>query len=184
MYDICHPSFYYIGKLGCNDPIKISNAFYIYMQLCEDKRFWHIDYKYNQELDLLYLEIKKNKNSNLEIYVPWPISFSITIDFIEKIQKVLETDRLIFAFKSADSTSVFYRASAGLIKPISPEIRKQLKEKEDKKILLERNIKKNTSNLYELAKSIKTENSNLQSKDTIENKNEETNSETTSITGI
>ncbi|KAL2749326.1 tRNA-splicing endonuclease subunit Sen15 [Vespula maculifrons] len=184
MYDICHPSFYYIEKLGCNDPVKISNTFYIYMQLCEDKRFWHVNYKYNAELDLLYLETKKNKNSNLEIYVPWLISFPITIDFIEKLQKVLETDRLIFVFKSADSTSVFYRASAGLIKPLSPEIRKQLKEKEDKKILLERNIKKNTSNLYELAKSINTENSNFQSTDTIESENEKTNSETISVIEI
>ncbi|XP_035727794.1 uncharacterized protein LOC118444058 [Vespa mandarinia] len=178
MYDICHPSFYYIGKLGCNDPIKISNTFYIYMQLCEGKRFWHIEYKYNEELDLLYLETKQNKNSNLEIYIPWSVSSSITIDLIEKIQKSLETNRIIFVFKSTDSTSVFYRASAGLIKPLSPSLRKRLKEKEDKRITLERNIKKNTSNLYELAKSINPRDNDLQS--CSESKNE-TNSETSII---
>ncbi|XP_047368044.1 uncharacterized protein LOC124956370 isoform X1 [Vespa velutina] len=179
MYDICHPSFYYIGKLGCNDPIKISNTFYIYMQLCEGKRFWHIEYKYNKELDLLYLETKQNKNSNLEIYIPWPVSSSITIDLIEKIQKSLETNRIIFVFKSMDSTSVFYRTSAGLIKPLSPLLRKRLKEKEDKRITLERNIKKNTSNLYELAKSINPRDNDHQSSS--ESKNDETNSETSII---
>ncbi|XP_047368047.1 uncharacterized protein LOC124956370 isoform X2 [Vespa velutina] len=159
MYDICHPSFYYIGKLGCNDPIKISNTFYIYMQLCE--------------------ETKQNKNSNLEIYIPWPVSSSITIDLIEKIQKSLETNRIIFVFKSMDSTSVFYRTSAGLIKPLSPLLRKRLKEKEDKRITLERNIKKNTSNLYELAKSINPRDNDHQSSS--ESKNDETNSETSII---
>lgn len=58
-----------------------------------DKRFWHIEYKYNTELDLLYLETKQNKNSNIEIYIPWSASSSITIDLIEKIQKLLKTDQ-------------------------------------------------------------------------------------------
>lgn len=58
-----------------------------------DKRFWHIKYKYNAELDLLYLETKQNKNSNIEIYVPWSVSSSISVDLIEKIQKLLETDQ-------------------------------------------------------------------------------------------
>lgn len=83
-----------------------------------------------------------------------------------------------------DSTSVFYRVSAGLIKPLSPEIRKQLKEKEDKKILLERNIKKNTSNLYELAKSINPENNDLLSTSSNEDRNEKANSETMSVIEI
>lgn len=34
--------FYYIGKLGCQDPVKISNTFYIYMQLCEGKNKYTI----------------------------------------------------------------------------------------------------------------------------------------------
>lgn len=91
---------------------------------------------------------------------------------------------MIFVFKSADSTSVFYRVSAGLIKPLSPEIRKQLKEKEDKRIFLERNIKKNTSNLYELAKSINPKNNDLLSTSSNQNTNEKTNSETTSVIEI
>ncbi|XP_015188585.1 PREDICTED: uncharacterized protein LOC107072841 [Polistes dominula] len=186
MQDLIHPSYYYIEKLGCVDPKKISNAFYVYMQLCEAKRFWHVDYKYNQDLDLIYLETKRTKNSNLEIYVPWAISCSLTIDLIEKIQQKLETERITFVFRSTDSTSVFYSVSTGLVKPISPAMRKLLREKEEKKIALEKNIKKNTTNLYELAKSINAENKNTdpQTTDNSNIEKDESIDETSSVVKI
>lgn len=53
------------------------------------KRFWEVNYKYNENLDLLYLEAKKNKNSQTEVYVPWPVSLNISFDKIEKIQDAL-----------------------------------------------------------------------------------------------
>ena len=61
---------------------------------------------------------------------------------------------MTFVFKSEDSSSVFYTVSAGLIKPAAPETTKRLKEKEEKKCNLETEIRRNTSNLYELAKTI------------------------------
>lgn len=184
MYDICHPSYYYIAKLGCNNPVKVSTAFYVYIELCEVKRFWHVDYKYNDELDLIYLEAKKNKNSNIEIYIPWPVSFSITIELIEEIQQTIQTEQLIFVFKAADSTSVCYKVSAGLVKPITPELTKQLKEKEEKKTLLEKNIRKNTSNLYELAKTLSSGNRSAEFTENRENENDLSNTASTSTIQI
>lgn len=181
MYDICHPSYYYIGKLGCNNPIKISTAFFVYMELCEVKKFWHVDYKYNEELDLIYLEVSKKEHSNIEIYIPWPVSFSITLDLIEQMQQLLKNEHLTFVFKATDSTSVYYKASAGLVKPLAPELTKQMKEKEEKKTLLERNVRKNTSNLYELAKTLATGNHSAQFTEDAENENDLTNTATTSM---
>lgn len=43
---------------------------------------------------------------------------------------------------------------------MAPEATKLMKEKEEKKSQLEKEIKKNTSNLYELAKSLNAEDSN------------------------
>lgn len=154
MYDICHPSYYHLCKLGCNDPVKTSTAFYVYIELCEVKRFWDVKYKYKEELDLFYLEVKKREHSSLEIYIPWPTKYSISIDKIEKMQQALQNERLTFVFKSEDSSSVLYTISTGLIKPAAPEATKQLKEKEEKKYNLETEIRRNTSNLYELAKTI------------------------------
>ncbi|XP_076622849.1 uncharacterized protein LOC143351374 [Colletes latitarsis] len=159
MYDICHPSYYYIGKLGCTDPIKISTTFYVYIELCEARRYWEVNYKYNESLDLLYLEVKRKKNSEIEIYVPWSTLYNISLDKIESIQQGLNVERVTFVFKSEDSTSVIYKATKGLVRPMAPEATKLMKEKEEKKAQLEKEIRKNTSNLYELAKSLNTENS-------------------------
>ncbi|XP_017759824.1 PREDICTED: uncharacterized protein LOC108550580 [Eufriesea mexicana] len=156
MYDTCHPSYYDIGKLGCTDSVKINTTFYVYIELCEAKRYWEVNYKYNKDLDLLYLEVKRNKNSQIEIYVPWSTSFNISLDEIEKIQEGLDVEQITFVFKLEDSTSIIYKASKGLIKPVDPETTKLLKEKEEKKLNLEKEVRKNTSHLYELAKSLNT----------------------------
>lgn len=63
-------------------------------------------------------------------------------------------NRLTFVFKSEDSSSVFYTVSAGLSKPAAPEASKQRKEKAEKKLNLESEIRRNTPNLYELAKTL------------------------------
>ncbi|EZA50466.1 hypothetical protein DMN91_009813 [Ooceraea biroi] len=153
MYDICHPSYYHLCKLGCNDPVKTSTAFYVYIELCEAKRFWDVKYKYKEELDLLYLEVRKKEHSPLEIYIPWPVKHNISLNKIQKMQQALQNERLTFVFKSEDSSSVFYTVSAGLVKPAAPEVTRQLKEKEERRSNLEAEIRRNTSNVYELAKS-------------------------------
>lgn len=83
--------------------------------------------------------------------------FDISIKFLSIAFIFINTilsNRLTFVFKSEDSSSVYYTVSADLIKPAAPEVTKQLKEKEDKKSNLETEIRKNTTNLYELAKSL------------------------------
>ncbi|XP_012528169.1 tRNA-splicing endonuclease subunit Sen15 isoform X1 [Monomorium pharaonis] len=154
MYDICHPSYYHLCKLGCNDPIKTSTAFYVYIEICEVKRYWDVKYKYNEELDLIYFEVKKREHSQLEIYIPWPTKYNICLDKIEKMQQLLQNEQLTFVFKSEDSSSVFYTISAGLSKPAPPEVSKQRKEKAEKILNLESEIRRNITNLYELAKTL------------------------------
>jgi len=61
---------------------------------------------------------------------------------------------LTFVFKSEDSSSVFYTVNAGLSKPAAPEVSKQQKEKTEKILNLESEIRRNIPNLYELAKSL------------------------------
>lgn len=79
--------------MGCVDPVKISTTFYVYIELCEAKKYWEVDYKYDESLDLLYLEVRKKKNSQTEIYVPWPASYNISLDTIEKIQTGLDVEQ-------------------------------------------------------------------------------------------
>ncbi|XP_076761001.1 uncharacterized protein LOC143429335 isoform X2 [Xylocopa sonorina] len=160
MYDVCHPCYLNIEKLGCRDPVKISTTFYVYIELCEARRYWEVNYKYNEGLDLMYLEVKRKKNSQTEMFIPWSASTNISLDTIEKIQDGLNVEQVTFVFKSSDSTSIIYRASKGLLKPMDPGTTKLMKEKEEKKLNLEKEIRKNTSHLYELARSLNTDDIN------------------------
>ncbi|XP_078041414.1 uncharacterized protein LOC144472319 [Augochlora pura] len=174
MYGVCHPSYYHIGKLGCTDPVKISTMFNVYIELCEARRYWEVNYKYKENLDLLYLEVKRKKNCETEFYIPWSTLYNISLDKIEEIQEGLGSDKITFVFKSEDGTSIIYKVTKGLVKPLSPEDSKLMKEKEEKKLELEKQIRKNTSNLYELAKSLNSDNSNKEMETDVNKANEET----------
>lgn len=57
------------------------------------KRYWDVKYKYNEELDVIYFEVKRRERSRLEIFVPWPTKYNICIDKIEKMQQLLQNER-------------------------------------------------------------------------------------------
>ncbi|XP_014218823.1 uncharacterized protein LOC106647081 [Copidosoma floridanum] len=151
MFDICHPTYYHMSQLGCNDQVKLSTAFYVYMELCEVKRYWDVNYKYSDALSLYYLEARKKKSAKLDTFIPWPAHHNLTLDFISNMQQELEREKFTFVFKDGDTTSVYYSISAGIVKPIAPEETAVIKQKEEKKFALEREINRNTANLYERA---------------------------------
>ncbi|XP_046734437.1 uncharacterized protein LOC124404391 isoform X1 [Diprion similis] len=164
MYSTCHPAFYDIEKLGCTNALQITIAFQTYIELCEVKQFWDVQYKYNKLLDLIYLEACTTKSSPLQKYIPWPAVNTISLNHIEQMQNELKSERLTLVFVEGDSTSIYYCVSAGLVKPASPEQSKKYKKRQEKKIELESEIRKNASNLYELATSVESKEcqSNLQ----------------------
>ena len=97
--------------------------------------------------------------------------FSFSVRFIVSINCIIFpstlnkflNSRFIFVFRGGDSTSVYYRVTKGLVKPITPEETKKIKQEEEKKFELEQEIRKNTSILFELAKStVLEENKNVQ----------------------
>lgn len=44
-------------------------------------------------MDLLYLEVKRKKNSETAIYIPWPTLYNISLNKIEEIQKGLNVEQ-------------------------------------------------------------------------------------------
>ena len=57
------------------------------------KRLWDVEYKYNSDLDIIYIEGKKSKTSIPETYIPWPSLYKISLAQIENIQAALNIDR-------------------------------------------------------------------------------------------
>lgn len=57
------------------------------------KRLRDVEYKYNKEIDIIYLEGKRSKLSEPETYVPWPTIYKISLNQIENIQEHLKINR-------------------------------------------------------------------------------------------
>ncbi|XP_063986268.1 uncharacterized protein LOC135167224 [Diachasmimorpha longicaudata] len=152
MYDVCHPSYYKICELGCKDDVKITTAFHVYIELCEERKLWDVEYKYEPSLDLIYLEAKKTKDSETDIYIPWSVKCTIKLQDIENIQKTLAIGRFTLASKSGDGMSMFHTVNSGLTKPLAPHEDNQIRTLRRKKIELSRELRKNSRNLYDMAK--------------------------------
>ncbi|XP_015124103.1 uncharacterized protein LOC107046107 [Diachasma alloeum] len=152
MYDVCHPSYYKICELGCKDDVKITTAFHVYIELCEDRKLWDVEYKYEPSLDLVYLEAKKTKDSEPEIYVPWAAKYAIKIEDMENIQKTLDIERFTLVSKGGDGTSMFHTINSGLTKPLAPQEHNEIRLLCRKRTELSRELRKNSRNLYDMAK--------------------------------
>ncbi|XP_058793191.1 uncharacterized protein LOC131665356 [Phymastichus coffea] len=140
-----------MSQLGCTDQVKLTTAFYVYMELCEVKRYWDVDYKYSEPLQMFYLEAKKTKKGTLDTFIPWAAIHNISLGLISKIQQELNKEKFTFVFKEGDTSSVYYSIRSGITKLVSPEETKDLRQKAMKKFKLEREITRNTANLYERA---------------------------------
>ncbi|XP_034942274.1 uncharacterized protein [Chelonus insularis] len=153
MYDICHPSYYAIEQLGCKDKLKITTAFHVYIELCEQRKFYNVVYKYEPELDLIYFIAKVTQHGEDEIYVPWSSKNDMKLRELQKIQEKLNNKSLMIVIKSGETISLLYRVSQGLMKPPTPQMSIEKKQANIKRMKLARKINKNSRNLYELAKS-------------------------------
>ncbi|XP_011314203.1 uncharacterized protein [Fopius arisanus] len=152
MYDVCHPSYYAICELGCKDDVKITTAFHVYIELCEEQKLWEIEYKYESSLDLIYIEAKKNKDSQKETYVPWALKHNIKLQDIENIQKQLSIERFTLVSKNGDGTSMFYTINSGLTKPLAPQEHNEIRLSCKRRNELGKELRINSHNLYEMAK--------------------------------
>ncbi|XP_014222556.1 tRNA-splicing endonuclease subunit Sen15-like [Trichogramma pretiosum] len=157
MWDICHPAYYNMSQLGCNDQEKLQLAFYVYMELCEVKCYWDVHYNYCKELEIFYLEAKRKKNEEPGIFIPWPACSYLSLDLISNIQRELKTDKITFAFKAGMVESSYYSINSGLVKPMDLEQSKILNDKKIQKHKQVKEIERNTSNLYKRALSLQND---------------------------
>ncbi|KAF7987982.1 hypothetical protein HCN44_004798 [Aphidius gifuensis] len=153
MYDVCHPSFYKIGELGCQDVLQISTAFNAYIELCEVRKLWNVEYKYEPVINTIYLTAKLSNVAETQIYVPWPVKKTIKLHDIERLQKQLNCNRFTLVLKSGESSSIFYDIRQGLIKPDATlRNTEKMHSISQKKNELNKTLKRNSHNLYRLVK--------------------------------
>ncbi|CAG4995590.1 unnamed protein product [Parnassius apollo] len=138
-------------SLGCTSDRKIALAYQLYIYLIDEKLMYDTEYCFNKDVNSLYVVARPNKQEKLNIYVPIPTSFDISMDFISKMQENLctvETGPTInLAFIEEDFTTVIYTFTKGLIERPSLERTTQLKCREEKRRFISSELKKNRNDI-------------------------------------
>ncbi|XP_075222768.1 uncharacterized protein LOC142325207 isoform X2 [Lycorma delicatula] len=149
-----------VGMLmtGCQKQQNILLAFHTYLELCEVKVLWDVDYDYEKNLDIIYIKAKLKKNSEKsDYYVPISTSAIITPEWISTVQKKIlgnnHDSSFILVIKERDSSSVYYKVSSGLVPPLSPETTKRKKSLEEKNKYLRSELNKRKAQMFDEAKN-------------------------------
>ncbi|XP_049881414.1 uncharacterized protein LOC126377614 [Pectinophora gossypiella] len=135
--------------LGCESDIKISLAYQLYIHLIDEKLMYDTEYCYNKDIDALYIVARPSKNEKMNIYVPIPTSEDISMDKINEMQEnlcTIETGPAInLAFTEADSTTVIYSFTKGLIE--RQNVEKAAANRNERRSFINSELKKNKNNI-------------------------------------
>lgn len=138
-------------SLGCQSDKNVALAFHLYIHLLDEKLMYDTEYCYNKDVDTLYVVARPSQNDKINIYVPIPTSFDVSIDYINKMQENLctvETGPTInLAFIEEDFTTVIYTFTKGLVERPSAERSQQQKCKEEKRRFINSELKKNRNEI-------------------------------------
>ncbi|CAH4029668.1 uncharacterized protein LOC123711480 [Pieris brassicae] len=137
--------------LGCTSEQKISLALYLYVTLVDDRLMYDTEYCYNTDIDTLYIVARPNKLHKMNIYVPIPSSFDLSLDYIGKLQENLctvETGPSInLAIFEEDFTMNIYTFTKNLEPRQSDEKATKLKLKEERRTFINGELKKHKESI-------------------------------------
>lgn len=138
-------------KLGCKCNKKIALAYHLYIYLVDEKLMYDTEYCYNKDIDTLYVVARPNKNEKINIYVPIPTSFDVSMNYVSVLQENLCTvetgPSVSLAFMESDFTTVIYTFTKGLAERQSAEKTLQIRQKEDRRSFINSELKKNKSEI-------------------------------------
>ncbi|XP_057670001.1 tRNA-splicing endonuclease subunit Sen15-like [Diorhabda carinulata] len=106
---------------------------YVYLEISEVKKYYDVEYKYNNDLKKIVITGKKNKNDSFAAFVP--VRVFEKLNYL-KLQKFINanTDQIVYiAIVHADSTCVYYQITDGLLEH-NDTSSKQLKENKREKL--------------------------------------------------
>lgn len=151
-----HPVLQKMLQSGCQNQQKVAVAFQVYMELCEVEKLWHVDHHYNRTHDFFYLTAKPSATSETdEIFIPLSITSDISPAWLENIQNEVcsnnSSKSITLAVKEQDSTIVYYTVERELVTPDSPETTQKRKKKQETHNLIESELHRQRSSIYESA---------------------------------
>ncbi|CAH0546530.1 unnamed protein product [Brassicogethes aeneus] len=123
-------------------------ALQVYLELCEIKKYWNIDYHF-EDISGAFLTGSKTKSSLKDCFIPLPTSKVLNFMKIQELLQIhKEYNRTFLVFVSEDSTTVYYQIADGLTE-ITDTQAKHLKE--DKHEIINHELRRNQKALEEAA---------------------------------
>lgn len=111
----------HLQKLGCTNIAHAYTCIHVYIELTEVKKYWDVKICYDKSLDSAYITARKNKNTEIIIFIPIPVANSLSFNDMKRYFNLCQNNESIYlAIVDPDSTSVYYQISDGIIPPAKP----------------------------------------------------------------
>lgn len=138
-------------KLGCSCDKKIALAYHLYIYLVDGKLMYDTEYCYNKDINLLYVVARPTKTEKINIYIPTPTCFDVSMKFVNMLQENLCTvetgPSITLAFVESDFTIVLYTFTKGLAERLSSEKVSQVRQKEERRSFINSELKKKNNEI-------------------------------------
>lgn len=148
-----HPVWKTIQEYKHADRIQSQIAFMVYMDLCEDKGWWNVKTHACEELSVVFLSGHASRNKPREVILPVSVNTSLSHAQIQKYIHAVRlpeypTDSLILALCGDDSSTVYFKVTAGLVPPEHPQLTDWKKYRREEMPDLRRHHVTEQTNMY------------------------------------
>ncbi|KAF5303348.1 hypothetical protein FQR65_LT08261 [Abscondita terminalis] len=108
------------NRLGCTNSKNVAISIQVYLELCEVKKFWDIEYLYDESIGKIYFTAKLTRKGEPSMFIPVEVSESLSFNSLQDLLKLERSQRkqVFIVIVSSDSTCVFYQISNGLVDPV------------------------------------------------------------------
>jgi hypothetical protein len=138
-------------KLGDLSKKYANAALQVYLELCEVRKYWDVEYKYDGDLGMLYFTAKKTKSEKTSVFVPRCSSDDLSYTQMQSYFALCDNSEIksvFLALVSSDSTCVFYQITEGLNQPVDTSARHSKLNRQEK---LDADIRKHKNLITEAA---------------------------------
>ncbi|CAH1972800.1 unnamed protein product [Acanthoscelides obtectus] len=123
-------------------------TFQTYIELCEVKRYYNVEYNYNSALKQYVITAKKSPGKPTCAFVPISVYEPLNVLRLIHIIKNTNSEAVYLVIVHPDSTCVYYQIADGLMEPVESEPKRF---KEDKTDVLDNILRKNRKMLEDAA---------------------------------
>ncbi|XP_071050602.1 uncharacterized protein [Onthophagus taurus] len=136
-------------KMGCKTRKEAAITSHVFLELCEVKKYWDVEYHFNEILSSMYITAKKTKSSKTLTFIPISSFDGISIEEMKKYLILDQEHKSVhLAIVDSDLTSVYYQITDGIGDPTPESQEESIK---DRRMKLDGDLRSNKKILEEAA---------------------------------